>query len=102
MTIDRTSSNNAVREWWETYRTYSPAAAHTKQTPKRYYTHVPKSLGLIVGMWRIFVRDIPSDACYNYLAMLGVNTNADGEILLTKQQALDYVNFQEMLYGQEK
>ena len=74
--------NNLIREWWRLQKLHHQEF----QQPTRF-----------LGMYRIFVQEIPNESCYDYLAALGVEYNVASEILLTKEQSEGYTDFQKMI-----
>ncbi len=51
----------------------------------------------IFGQRKIFIQEIPSKACFNYLMMIGFHCNNNGEVIMSIQEADGYVNFQKSL-----
>jgi hypothetical protein len=51
------------------------------------------------GVHRIMANQIPTAEAYNYLATVGVDVNAHGEIFMSDEEALAYVNFQKVMEG---
>jgi len=69
-----------VRTWWE--------GLHKSDKPS-FQTPTP-----LLGFRKIFVQEIPNDECYNYLITVGFECNNNGEILMSKLDADQYVEFQ--------
>lgn len=77
-------THTTIFEWWEECR--------KKLEPS------DRQVGLkIFNYIRISVIEIPNKPCYNYLSTCGYKCNRNGEILLSEEEYLEYVSFQDIL-----
>jgi len=77
-------SEQTIFEWWLECQRRVP-------TPHR-------QVGVKVFQYvRISVIEIPNKTCYNYLSTCGYKCNRHGEILLSEEEYLEYVSFQDIL-----
>lgn len=78
-----------VKEWWLRERELNDALG-INQSPQE-----PSQL--FGQYYRMYVREIPNEQCYNYIATCGYLCNHVGEILLSKEEYEAYMNYQEMI-----
>lgn len=76
-----------ILEWWEGIPKDNKPLF---QTPSK-----------IFGSRKIFVQEIPSRACFNYLMMIGFQCNHNGEVIMSVQDADNYVSFQHSLMEEQ-
>lgn len=84
--------NEIIREWWK------KVAEHARESGLKDYQGIHEPLyHQVMNSHRIMVAQIRTEQCYNYLCSMGVEVNANGEIFLSADEALQYVQFQRMM-----
>ena len=84
--------NEIIREWWK------KVAEHAKESGLKDYQGIHEPLyHPVMNRHRIMVAQIRTEHCYNYLCSMGVQVNVNGEIFLSADEALQYVQFQRMM-----
>ena len=73
-------------------------AEHAKESGLKDYQGIHEPLyHPVMNRHRIMVAQIRTEQCYNYLCSMGVQVNVNGEIFLSADEALQYVQFQRMM-----
>ena len=84
--------NEVVRAWWR------EVSAHAKESGLKDYQGIHEPLyHPVMSRYRIMVAQIRTEQSYNYLCSMGVEINPSGEIFLSADEALQYVQFQKMM-----
>lgn len=84
--------NEIIRDWWR------KVAEHAKASGLKDYQGIHEPLyHPVMNSHRIMVAQIRTEQCYNYLCSMGVEVNPSGEIFLSADEALQYVQFQRMM-----
>lgn len=84
--------NEIIRDWWR------KVAKHAKESGLKDYQGIHEPLyHPVMSKHRIMVAQIRTEACYNYLCSMGVEVNTSGEIFLSEDEALQYIQFQKIM-----
>jgi hypothetical protein len=85
-------SGDHVTQWW--WIIFNESMKNHPSLSKQNTIHKPLPY---LGYMRIFVQEIPTEVHYRYLAMVGFESNSNGEILMNKRDAEAYLHFQESI-----
>ena len=84
--------NDVIREWWK------KISSHAQEAGLKDYQgiHEPIKFPMLVNKYRVMVGQIRNEPAYNYLCSLGVEVNHNGEIFLTEDEAIGYIEMQKI------